>query len=1132
MYEKKVFLGYEIDKEPHKIARELVAYMLEVNRPLSIEQLVDKLSKTNTLSNLKTRITRCLLNTPDVVNERKSEQSRIFSIALQYKNINVKEINGKYLLELTDGLSPKIRETDYTEEDLKIYMETRNKSTINVKQEFAEWLLKNAPVSYNQYLGSDTGSVIRRLDEIDAFFPERELFKTNSDGYLDLVKYILFKTNNKERINNPEFVTYDKFHSNGIPKAVIGKNNFIKFLKEKFDGVIKNELNYWIFQGNPNIYNLKSALRDGDLKTWKVAAHKDKIKPGDKVIIWQTGEQAGCYALAEVLSEVSNIEEEAFEKQHYVVANDLEITDRVELKITNSFPDNPILWSDLKNKPEFANFKAGNQGTNFSATQQEYNTIRNMATTVRFSWVKTHKDIVNYLKDKENNQKDLIKLLESAGIDPFNDQNPENQVIRLEEIDPFTFFAYIYKYGSVKRLELLQIIAEKINAFHPLDENGIPSANPQRVWLFPYKYSRTSNEIARLWKFFFHALDNTITDELFEDILKIRNVAKTKITEGLFYIMPDRYFPINGPTKPFLQEKFGINPNFNSYTDYLNILQQLRAKTNTPFYQLSHDAWHWNNQPTKEVFKEQKKSVMKPNLNQLFYGPPGTGKTYGTIAEAIKIVDNDYYELNKKNRKALTKRYQELLITDWKEANGQIAFCTFHQSFTYEDFVEGIKPKTTQNQAVYYDIEPGIFKRICELADSSKSISKVKKEGTINWTEEDFRKAFFYKLSLGDANNPEEREIYEFCRDSNFISIGFASAYDLSGKTESEIKELCEQYNEPTSAGSQLSTFIHGLSKGDYVLISKGNFYVRALGKVVGDYEFHDDLSIAHTHFRKVEWVFIDENIPIEQIYYTTLMQRTIYRIDHEKLRKDFFVKDQGKIDLSNEKIKPYVLVIDEINRGNVASIFGELITLIEPDKRAGEDEHIQVILPYSKIKFSVPDNVYIIGTMNTADRSIEALDSALRRRFNFTEIQPNPNLIDEILKEKAIWNEISLSKVLYTINKRIIALIDRDHQIGHSYFLKLKNVDSNNFGNSLKTVFTENIIPLLQEYFFKDYVKIGMVLGEGFLEKSQLSEKLFAEMEDSLEDDYNDVKDYVFVDLNSTSDDEFKIILNKLLNK
>ncbi|WP_417237067.1 MULTISPECIES: EVE domain-containing protein [Flavobacteriaceae] len=1013
--------------------------------------------------------------------------------------------------------------------EIKEKSETTESS--NVKEAFAIWLLKQAPESYKKmYLGYTKASIVERLTEIDSFFDDLNLFEVTKENVTQKIETIKHKIGRKERANNPEFQKYDSGKGSGIPKAVIGKKNYFKFLEEYF-----KDVSYWIFQGNPSIYNITNALRGGHLKSWKVAAHKDKIKPGDKVIIWQTGDHAGCYALAEVTSEVGVFEEEAFELQHYMQTTDKENasnTDRVKLKITTYLADNPILWSAIKNKPEFANFKAGNQGTNFSATSQEYNTLLNMAENTRFSWVKTHKEIAQYLLNQETNQKELIKLLQNAGATEFNDKDEQGNTIELQEIDPFTFFCYIYKYGPKRRLEILQNIAKVLHFSIPTDDSGIPSSNAQKVWLFPYQAQRQNNEIQRLWQLFKDAMHNRTTNKQFEDALTINSTGKTVLTEGLFNIDPERYFPINKPTKPFLEQKFGINPKFNTYTEYLNILEQLKAKTKTPFYQLSYEAWLWNNQPKKEESTIKNNNIMETPLNQLFYGPPGTGKTYGTIAEAIKIVDNDFFKANESNREALTKRYQELLITDWKEANGQIAFCTFHQSFTYEDFVEGIKPKTTQNKDIYYDIEPGIFKRICDLADSSKSTIKVKNEGTINWSENEFRKAFFYKLSLGEANNPEDREIYEFCRDNDYISIGFAGDHDLAGKSESEIKQLCEDISDKPSAGSQLSTFIHGVSIGDYVLISKGNLFVRALAKVVGNYEYHDDFAIGYNHFRKVEWVFTDENIPIEEIYHTTLMQRSIYRIDHDKLKKDFFVKDSIHEIIPNETIKPYVIVIDEINRGNVASIFGELITLIEPDKRTGADEELQVILPYSKEKFSVPDNVYIIGTMNTADRSIEALDSALRRRFSFTEVKPNPSIIDEVLKEKAIWNSVSLSLILETINKRITVLIDRDHQIGHSYFLKLTEVQVANFGNALKAVFAENIIPLLQEYFFNDYVKIGMILGSGFIKVTPAKENLFAEIEDSLEDDYSDAKEYEFTNLETLDDNQFKIILNKLLNK
>lgn len=166
-----------------------------------------------------------------------------------------------------------------------------------------------------------------------------------------------------------------------------------------------------------------------------------------------------------------------------------------------------------------------------------------------------------------------------------------------------------------------------------------------------------------------------------------------------------------------------------------------------------------------------------------------------------------------------------------------------------------------------------------------------------------------------------------------------------------------------------------------------------------------------------------------------------------------------------------YAIFIDEINRGNVSAIFGELITLIEPDKRIGAINELRVKLPYSKREFGVPKNVDIIGTMNTADRSVEALDTALRRRFSFIEMQPNP----EILLNSE-YKDVDLKQLLETINQRIEVLIDKDHQIGHSYFIGIQNLED------LKQIFKDKIIPLLEEYFYGDFGKIGLVLGGSFI--------------------------------------------------
>jgi 5-methylcytosine-specific restriction endonuclease McrBC GTP-binding regulatory subunit McrB len=275
-----------------------------------------------------------------------------------------------------------------------------------------------------------------------------------------------------------------------------------------------------------------------------------------------------------------------------------------------------------------------------------------------------------------------------------------------------------------------------------------------------------------------------------------------------------------------------------------------------------------------------------------------------------------------------------------------------------------------------------------------------------------------------------------------------------------------------------MNYFKNYIKKGSYVLVSNGNRYVRALGKVTGDYEYKEDAPFEFNHFRKVEWIFVDENIPVEEIYDRKFSQVTLYKIDQNGLNQNFFTNKGREESIREKEKKKYILIIDEINRGNVSSIFGELITLIEKNKRSGGNEELEVTLPYSKSGFKVPDNVYIIGTMNTADRSIEALDTALRRRFSFVHMEPKSAIIKDYGKSKGQIEDVDVCLLLDKINERIEKLIDKDHRIGHSYFMDAVSIDD------LKLVFRDAILPLLQEYFFGDNGKIGLVLGSSFIEK------------------------------------------------
>lgn len=238
-------------------------------------------------------------------------------------------------------------------------------------------------------------------------------------------------------------------------------------------------------------------------------------------------------------------------------------------------------------------------------------------------------------------------------------------------------------------------------------------------------------------------------------------------------------------------------------------------------------------------------------------------------------------------------------------------------------------------------------------------------------------------------------------------------------------------------------------------------------------------------------------------------------------------VAQMTKDDYRNSSAKKFVLIIDEINRGNVSQIFGELITLFETDKRLGRDEALEVTLPYSKEKFGVPANLYIIGTMNTADRSVEALDTALRRRFSFTEMPPNYDL-EEL---KYDFAETKGKEILKTINQRIEKLLDRDHLIGHSYLMVKKDEKAE---DKLMDAFYRNIIPLLQEYFYGDYAKIGAVLGKGFIDKKADADKIeFADFDYFEAADFADKVIYEIIDHRkaATPAESFEKAIRTLMN-
>jgi hypothetical protein len=476
-------------------------------------------------------------------------------------------------------------------------------------------------------------------------------------------------------------------------------------------------------------------------------------------------------------------------------------------------------------------------------------------------------------------------------------------------------------------------------------------------------------------------------------------------------------------------------------------------------------------------------TAMPETTNLILYGPPGTGKTYATACEAVRLcLGEAAAEPLRNDRDALMAEYRRLA------GEGRIEFVTFHQSFAYEDFVEGLRPTTgveqegddeTASTSGGFSLKPhaGVFKIISERARLDTGDAPAKRLD---------RSRPIYKIALGQRGSQEDR-IREGL-DGGLIHLGWGGDIDWSDERFDDFEEIRKTWNDekdPDASGKDpniemLYAFRSGLQIGDYVVISDGRDSYRAFGRVSGEYYF-DAYADFHPHRRSVEWIWRDDNGAERAPFYARNFRRqSAYRLDPDRI--DWDALESVVIDPNAERpvasARPHVLIIDEINRANISKVFGELITLLEIDKRLGCENEVRVRLPYSGTSFGVPANLHIIGTMNTADRSIALLDTALRRRFTFRELMPNVEELRRAMAARQLdaanLDGVDLCRLLQTLNERIEYLFDREHQIGHAYFTSCTT------RADVENVMRHKVIPLLAEYFYEDWSRVAAVLGDG----------------------------------------------------
>lgn len=465
------------------------------------------------------------------------------------------------------------------------------------------------------------------------------------------------------------------------------------------------------------------------------------------------------------------------------------------------------------------------------------------------------------------------------------------------------------------------------------------------------------------------------------------------------------------------------------------------------------------NNSSKGTWYDDVVRIWERRKNIVLYGAPGTGKTYDVPELAVRLCDPSFMAAEP-SREEIVSRYNQL------KTEKRIAFTTFHQSLDYEDWIEGLRPVVNENSQVTYEIESGIFKKLCEEAE--RPVVKDKQVGISD-------NAVVWKVSLaGTGDNDVRRE----CMENNHIRIG----WDGYGPVISDETDWSVYNGE----GKQiLDAYINKMKIGDIVMSCYSSQTIDAIGVVVGEYEFEDKFP-NYKRVRRVNWLVknINENI-VEMNDGKTMVESSVYRLNSITLNDVKSILE--KYDTSSkmeENDKAYVMVIDELNRGNVSKVFGELITLLEADKRKGRINAESVVLPYSKKGFHIPNNVYLIATMNTADRSLGSLDYAIRRRFAFIAEKPfglEVDGFDEDLFEKVSslfvknfdeykesgWDQTMKLEPADTLSEEYKP---EDVWIGHSYFLMQDEEGEDNTSNRL----LYEIIPLLEEY-----VRDGVLTAE-----------------------------------------------------
>ena len=695
----------------------------------------------------------------------------------------------------------------------------------------------------------------------------------------------------------------------------------------------------------------------------------------------------------------------------------------------------------------------------------------------RFTWVPFIKEFSQKLLEYRTRRDELINMF--YGIDRELTHAYQEGGEDITDITPFTILGTLAVGKTERRSQFAAYFKEKlgISAAIPTDYTGFPSLHPQRVMFIFGKDKASFTE--PFWELFETALSEGDIEEPFNKVMAVKGTNRN-ISMGLFWIAPKRFLSLDSTNESYLMEYgFPRIPGKDkiTYSYYKDLMDKVRSKMESgeikekDFLEFSAAAYAFGkdneleNDDMEPNYYDEITTALKDKKCIILQGAPGTGKTYA-IPEIVARLCEEKIDLS--DRKQVMDSFSRLV------AEKRVVFTTFHQSMDYEDFVEGLKPFVDENKNVYYDVVDGIFKSICK--DAAKPIIR---NNSIDLDPN----ATIWKVSLqGTYDNEVRRE----CLKNGHIRIG----WDDYGEN------LEEQSSYENGGKIVLDAFYNKMKEGDIVFSCYTNKLIDAIGIVEGEPEWHEEYN-GYNRLRKVRWLVKDIKEDISVITGKTMTLSTVYRMNDVSIENvlEILRKYSAAGSASTEKnTKPYVIVIDEINRGNVSKIFGELITLLEADKRTDGAMPLTARLPYSKEDLGVPSNLYLIATMNTADRSLSQFDYAMRRRFRFItmaygyvdmELAPGKVFQEELFEKVSKLFIANYEEYLEDVNVRIVPaecfsleFKPLDLWIGPSYFITDESKQDNLYNN----IFYE-IIPTLEHYLedgvFVDETPVLAVIEE-----------------------------------------------------